>query len=98
MNYLGDKVRHMTKRWLFMMLLGLWLWPQAGLAQAPDIAVRQVKMSDLEMSMTRGQGLDKPKSRQDTVQGRIILWDEFNRAKQNVSGVGNQVIVSGPRP
>jgi hypothetical protein len=83
------------------MLLGLWLWPQASLAQAPATPasfMRQVKMSDLELSKMRGQGFEKPKSLQDTVQGRIILWDEFNRAKQNVSGVGNQIILSGPRP
>ena len=89
----------MTKRWLYLILLGLWLWPQAGLAQAPEIASRLAKMSDLELSQTRGQGLEKPKSLQDTLQGRVILWDEWNKAKQNVvSGVGNQIILSGPRP
>jgi hypothetical protein len=55
-------------------------------------------MSDVELSKTRGQGLKKPKLLQDTVQGRVILWDEWSKAKVNVSGVGNQVILSGPRP
>ena len=83
------------------MLLGLWIWPHASLAQSPEIVicqVNQVKMSDLELSKTRGQGFEKPKSVQDPVQGRVILWDECKQAKQNVSGVGNQIILSGPRP
>jgi hypothetical protein len=88
----------MTKRWLCLMLLGLWLWPHASLAQPPANSIRQIKMSDVELSKTRGQGLKKPKLLQDTVQGRVILWDEWSKAKVNVSGVGNQVILSGPRP
>ncbi len=92
----------MLKIKLWLVLLGLLLWPGLGLAQSPISYTLppQAKLSDLELSKTSGQGIDKPKSLQENQIGRIILWDEWQTAKQNGlngSGSGNVLILNGPR-
>lgn len=92
----------MLKIKLWLVLLGLLLWPGLVLAQSPISYTLppQARLSDLELSKTSGQGIDKPKSFQGNQINRIILWDEWQLAKQsglNGSGAGNVLILNGSR-
>ena len=93
----------MVKIRLWLVVIGLVLWPVFGLAQSPNsyTLISQAKLSDLELSETRGQGIDKPQSSQEINAGRIILWDECKQANHkglSVSGSGVNLIQTSPRP
>jgi hypothetical protein len=93
----------MVKIRLWLVLIGLVLWPVVALAQSSNSCtlISQAKLSDLELSETRGQGIDKPQSSQEINAGRIILWDECKKANHNglsVSGSGVNLILTSPRP
>ena len=93
----------MVKIRLLVVVLGLVLWPGLGPAQSPKsyILISQAKLSDLELSQTSWQEIDKPKFLPENQIGRIIQWDEWQQAKQNGlngSGAGNVLVLTGPRP
>ena len=79
------------------------LWPGLGLAQSPDsyTLFSQVELSDLELSKASGQGIDKAQPFREINAGRVILWDEWQKANHNglrVSGSGVNLVLTGPRP
>ncbi len=93
----------MFKIRLWLVLFGLILWPGLGLAQSPVSYTLppQAKLNDLELSQASGQGIEKPKSFADSQLCRVILWDEWQKAKQSGisgSGTGVNLILTGPRP
>ena len=93
----------MVKIRLWLVVIGLVLWPVLGLAQSPNsyTLISQAKLSDLELSKTADRGLTNPKSSQEINAGRIILWDECKTANHNglsVSGSGVNLILTSPRP
>ncbi|MCK9376127.1 MAG: hypothetical protein M0P73_08260 [Syntrophobacterales bacterium] len=88
---------------LAMVILGLFLWPAvlcAGAQQAADrytpaVFNLQEKLSDQQLAQATGHGHEKARPCQD---GKIILWDEWNRAKpasMNNAGNQGQVIIGG---
>jgi hypothetical protein len=98
-----NKEKYLLKINFWLVVLGLLLWPGLVLAQSPKsyILLAQAKLSDLELSQMSGQGIDKPQPFRESNAGRIILWDEWQRAQQNVpsgSGSGVNLILTGPRP
>ncbi len=90
---------------LWLVLLGLMLWPGLALAQSPISRPLspQAKVGDVELSQATGHMLEKPKSFQEKQLNlmNLWMWDELQKAKNNgLSGPGSEVTLTltGSRP
>ena len=66
----------MTKRWIFLGMVVMWLWPASVWATSPSVKAQEmqlVALSDAQMANQVGQF---SKAQLSAPPSKIILWDE----------------------